>query len=297
MTIPGRTEMTVSPAGSVEPMRTCLLHVVQRPWPWVLRYLLTAVPAVALGLLLALPLGPWFRLPLFVRALDRRSLDDLLEVLLNQPEGQSLGPSLGAALILVPIAWLGLRVIGLWLEGGILATYALPTVPAWRAFATTSTRWFGSFLLLALVGIGAGAALTGGTVGLALLAGMISRPLGIGVGLAGALVVIFAGAWARLARAVVVVREDGHIVRALRQAWHTMWRRPLLFLGLVVGALAVGGLLIWLGSALNHAVPLRAWLLSLLIQQPIQIALVGVGLARRAAEVGLAAAPRSPDYG
>lgn len=279
--------MAASPTRSVGLVRTCVLRVSRRPWPWVLRYLLTAVPAAVLSVLFVLPLGPWFRVPLFLEALDRRSLDDLFEVLLHQPEGQSLGLSLGAALILIPIAWVAQRLIGLWLEGGILATYALPTVPAWRTFAAASSRWFGRFLLLALLNIALSAVLAGGAAGLAVLAGMVNRPLGIAAGITGAAVVILAGAWVRLARAAIVVHEDGRVLHALGASWRTIAHRPLLFLALVLGVLALRVLLTALGGALGAAVPLRAWLLSLVIQQPIQAALVGVGLARRAADVGL----------
>jgi len=281
------------PVGRAQPwLKAFLLRVVQRPWPWLLRYLLTALPAMATSVLLAFPLGPWFRLPLFLEALDRRSLDDLLEVLLHQPEGPSIGFSFVGAMVLIPLIWLAVHLIGLWLEGGVLATYALLKAPTWRTFAEASSRWFGRFLLLALIGIALSVILTGGIAGAALLAGRVNRPLGIAAGIAGAAVVILAGAWVRLARAAMVVHEDGRVLHALGEAWRTIAHRPLVFLALVAGVLALRVLLTWLGGALGAVVPMRAWLLSLVIQQPVQMALVGAGLARRAAEVGLVTGTR-----
>ncbi len=282
-----------SPVGRAQPwLKTFLLRVVQRPWPWLLRYFLTALPAMAISVLLALPMGAWFRLPLFLDALDRRSLDDLLEVLLHQPEGPSIGFSFVGAMVLIPLIWLAVHLIGLWLEGGILATYALPTAPTWRAFAAASSRWFWRFVLLAPIGIAICAVLAGGAAGVAWLAGMLNASLAIVAGLAGAAVVILAGAWVQLARAAMVVHEDGRIFHALGEAWCTIVHRPLVFLALVVSMLALRVLLTWLGGALGDVVPMRAWLLSLVIQQPVQVALVGAGLARRAAEVGLVTGTR-----
>jgi len=65
---------------------------------------------MVLSVLLALPMGAWFRLPLFLEALDRRSLDDLLEVLMHQPEGPSIGLSFVGAAVLIPLTWLGWNV-------------------------------------------------------------------------------------------------------------------------------------------------------------------------------------------
>jgi len=282
------TDMPAPSIGGAQPsLTTFLLRVGQRPWLLLLRYLLTAVPAMVLSVLLALPMGAWFRLPLFLEALDRRSLDDLLEVLMHQPEGPSIGLSFVGAAVLIPLTWLALRLAGMWLEGGILTTYALPTASSWRAFATASSRWFWRFVLLALIGIAICAVLAGGGVGVAWLAGMLNVSLGIAAGIASAAGVILVGAWVRLARAAMVVHEDGRIFHALGEARRTIVHRPLVFLALVVSILALRVLLTWLGGALGAVVPMRAWLLSLVIQQPVQMALVGAGLARRAAEVGL----------
>ena len=264
-----------------------LLRVLRRPWPWVLRYLLTAAPSAALSVLIALPLGHLFRLPLFAEALDDRSLDGLIEVVMYRSDGESPGPWLVLALLLVPVGWAIVRLVGVWLEGGILTTYALPDAPSRKTFTGASTRWFGRFLLLAFLGLGIIAILIGGTVGLALLGRALWLPLGSAIPVIGLAVSFGVGGWIRLARAVMTVSEDGHVVRALREAGRVMVHHPLPWLGVVVGALALRALLIWLGSTLSAGIPLRAWLLSLVIQQPVQFALVGVGLARRAAEVRL----------
>ena len=264
-----------------------VVRVARRPWPWVLRYLLTAAPAAALGLLFASSLGQWFRLPLFAEALDSRSFDGLIEVLMVRSDGESPGPWLGIALLLLPIVWAVIRLVGAWLEGGILVTYALQKAPSWRGFVRASARTVGSFLLLATLGASAVAVLMGGTVGLALLGRTVWRPLGSAIAVVGLGVVFGVSAWVRLARASIAVREDGNVLRALRDAGRVVVHRPLAFLALVVGALALRVLLTLLGGALGGWVPLRAWLLTLAVQQLVQIAVVGVGLARRAAEVGL----------
>ncbi len=264
-----------------------LLRVLRRPWPWVVRYLLIAAPSAVLSVLIALPLGRLFRLPLFAEALDDRSLDGLIEVVMYRSDGESSGPWLALALLLVPVGWTIVQLAGVWLEGGILTTYALPDAPSRKTFTSASTRWFGRFLLLAFLGLGIIAILIGGTLGMALLGRALWLPLGSAIAVIGLVVSLGVGAWVRLARAAMTVSEDGHVVRALREAGRVMVRHPLLWLRVVVGALALRALLIWLGGTLSAGVPLRVWLLSLVVQQPVQIALVGVGLVRRAAEVGL----------
>jgi hypothetical protein len=150
-------------------------------------------------------------------------------------------------------------------------------------------------LLLSFLGVGIVTVLIGGTVGLALLGRTVRRPLGTAIAVVGLGVAFGVGAWVRLARASIVVREDGNALLALQEAGRILVRRPLPILALVVGALALRVLLTWLAGALGEWVPLRAWLLTLGTQQLVQIALVGVGLARRAVEVGLVRlTPRAP---
>ena len=267
-----------------------VLRVVRRPWPWVLRYLLATVPALVLAPLIALPLRSWFRLPLLVEALNTRSLDLLIEVLVHPPAGTSLAPWLVLALLLAFLLWAIVGLLVLWTEGGVLASYVGPVRLSWREFAGASTRWFGSLLLLALLGTGLTVVCVGGIAGLAWLAQTVSRPVGIVVSVIGLAAAGVVRVEMQMARACVVVGEDRNVLRALREAWHTMLRRPLPLLALVIGALALRGLLAYGSGALIAHVPLSWWLLSLVIQQPVQMLVVGIGLARRAGEIGIAAA-------
>jgi hypothetical protein len=262
-------------------------RALRSPWPWVLRYGLSALPACLLAGLSVLPLGSWFRVPLLIEALDTRSLDKLGEFVMHLPSDPGPLGGLVVALMLVPIAWAIVQLVGLWMEGGILATYAHPTPPSWRAFIRVSTRALGAFALLAGIGAVLTLLLLGATTVVTMAGSTLwppIRPVAVALGVA-ALGVVWV--WIRLARASVMVRGDRHVLRALREAWRAVRLRPLHALLLVGGAFALRGLVVYATSVLVAWVPLRWWLLTLLIQQVAQLLTVGIGLARRVGEVRL----------
>jgi hypothetical protein len=277
-------------------LRRYLARVVRRPWPWILRYLLATLPAFILAPLLLLPLASWFRLPLLLEALETRSLDLLLEVLVHQSQlATPQGPWLALALLLVPVAWVMVRVITTMVEGGILAAYAREAPLTARTFARACWRWFGSFLLLALL-----AALLIGTLSLAVvvvvvLARMLWRPLGVVAMIVGGVLIIAALIWFELARAAAVVKRDRHVLRALRQAARAAIQRPLPLVTLTVVTLALRIGIAFGSRLIANKLPFSWWLATLAVQQILQVAMVGLMLVRRAGEVGLAAQVAPPE--
>jgi hypothetical protein len=210
-----------------------------RPWPWALRYGLTTVPAGFLALVFALPLRSWFRVPLLVEALEARSLEKLGEFALHAPSDTVPIGWLVTAFLSVPVIWAVVQLLGLWFEGGILATYAHPAPPSWRAFAAISTRALGRFALLALIGISLTLLLVAATLVVALVGRAFWPPLVAGAVYLGMGAIGCLWVWIRLARASVVAREEGHVLKALREAWRTVRRWPLPVVALAVSVFAL----------------------------------------------------------
>ena len=154
-----------------------LRRVVTRPLPWVFRYLISTIPAFVLAPLVMLSLRSLFRYPIVVQALKTGSADLLLEWLNHAPTDSATPPALGLTLLLVPLAWLIVRVVWLWTEGGVLTTYVQDGRITARRFARACTSWFGPFLLLDLLGGVIVAVLIGLTAIIALVVNSVGRPL------------------------------------------------------------------------------------------------------------------------
>jgi hypothetical protein len=267
-------------------LRIYLARVVRRPRPWIVWYLLLTLPALFMVPLVAFPLRPWFRVPLWLEALDTRSLDALIESLMHPVA--SGGPLLALALIALPFAWLIVLALRLLTEGGVLATYALPDAPDWRGFGRACFRWLGSFLLMALLGTVIVAILVGLAIISVLLLRRTWRPVGLLFGVLAMSAIVIARFWMELSRAAAVVRDDRHVIRALRYGGRLLRRYPLPLLGLGAGTAIVRWLVILGSRRLVREVPLSWWLLTLFVQQIVQVVTMGLPLARKAGEVGWA---------
>ncbi|MGC9347222.1 MAG: hypothetical protein ACP5JG_03695 [Anaerolineae bacterium] len=263
-----------------------LLRAFHRPRPWLVRYLLLTLPAVLLVPLIALPLLPWFRIPLWLEALETRSLDALVEVLAHSTV--SGGPLLLFALLALPLLWLIVRALWLLTEGGVLVTYARSDAPSWREFGRACLRWFGSFLLMSLLGTLISLVLAAPTLVLTMLSRRAWPPLGIFLGVGGGALVAVVRFWMELGRASAVVRDDRHVIRALRYGGRLLTQRPLSLLGLAMST----GLLRWLvvfgARRVALEIPQPQWLLTLLFQQLVQVVTIWLPLIRKAGEVGWA---------
>jgi hypothetical protein len=244
--------------------------------------------------LLALPLLEWSQVPLFRAALEARSLDLLLDFFTGALADARFGTESGGGsplLILgicgMLVLWPLLKLLWVWVEGGTLVTYADPTSPSWPRFFEGGRRYFGPFLLLNSLGLLI-VVLVGG-VSIALSIGL--NRLMPGLGWAGVIVGGLLGAvlatWVEIARAVVVVRDDRHILRALRGAGGVIRTYPLALLALIGASGLAYALLFGIYRGLASWIPIPWWLLSFGVQQVYLIARLGVRLARQAGEVGL----------
>ena len=268
-------------------------RVVIRPRPWLLRYLLHLLPAVIMAVLVAVPLLPIFRYPLMAEALNTRSLGDLLEIIqaLGR-EGSSGGlAALGGtgAFGLALLAWLPVQVAGLWLEGGILDTYASDQRPDGRTFRSACGHTFGPFLVL---GIGQSLVI-GLIVGLAVIVGWTSDVL-LPPGIAAAIAIVGLILWGELARVVMVVEKDRHIFRALGRALRLVQRRLGGLSALVTASIGLQALRFLAQRLAGRTMPIPWWALSLVVLQVIQILGVGIRLIRQAGFVGLAQGMTGP---
>lgn len=269
------------------PVRTYLRRVVQRPRAWALAYLLTAIPALGLALLTALAVLPLTRYPAFRQAIETRSLDLLLDLSTLDVGANWLTPLGALALLLVPLAAVVIKLIWVWLEGATLADYAAPDKLAWSAFRAAGRRWFGVFLALNLIGVGL-LVLSGGLALLPMLLVFARFPvLAWIIGGAGLLLAGFCATWIEMARAAALVNAERHVFRALQRAARAMaqqWRPLLALLG---GSLMLFGALYLVQRWLTDRLPLPWWLPTLVIQQTLTLARLGVRLARQAGQTGL----------
>ena len=271
-------------------------RVLRRPIPWVLRYLGAVVPALLVAALLVVPLRGWLSHPLVAEAFETRSLDLLVDALMDLAEGLDGGPVLLAGLVLTPIVWGGLQLVWLFLEGGVLATYALPDHPTARQFLQACITYTASFLLIGVAtSLVTGVVVVAGVAGVAAAGALLPWQWpGIVVGALTALGVIAVHTVAQQTRAAAVVAGDRNVRTALRCAGRIFRRRFAPLAILTAGTLATRALLAILASTLSGWIPLSWWLLTLLVQQSLQIAVTGVGLVRRAGQVAIASSSEVP---
>jgi hypothetical protein len=263
--------------------------VYRRPWPWVIRHVGALIPALLVALMLLIPLRSWLSQPLVAEALETRSLDFLVDALMSFATEVEGGLLLLAGVALIPLAWIGMRMLWLLLEGGVLVTYARPKRPTAREFLRACVHWFPSFLLISILAVLA----TGAVIVIAAVCVALIQTLSLwpslatavcGVGMAAIVGISVA---AELARAAAVVGEDRNVWRAFGAAGRVVTRRAGPLVALILGALLLRGLLFLVQRALSGWIPISWWLLTLLVQQVLQVAITGVGLLRRAVEVAL----------
>lgn len=287
-----RPNVQESPSG----LGKYLSRLFTRPRPWLAFYLFISLPSAVAAPLFALPLLNWARSSLLRQALGERSLDALLQLTTGPLADMRLGGSGGDATLLflllavcgVLLLWPLLGLGWVWLEGGALTTYADAERPAWRRFGAGCKRWFGPFLVVNVLGVLAVFVVGGLFVAIAALLWGVSPILGGGAGVMGCLFVGALATWTELARAVMVARDDRALGPALKGAWRVAFRRPLPLLALLLGGLALYGVLFLLNRAVTGALPYSWWLAVLVVQQLSVVLRLGVRLGRQAGEMGLA---------
>jgi len=264
--------------------------VFRRPWPWVIRYVGALGPAFLVALMLLIPLRSWLSQPLVAEVFETRSLDYLVDALMNLPTEMKGGFLLPAGVVLIPLIWISIRMLWLLLEGGVLVTYARRKRPTAVEFLRACVDWFPSFLLISILAVLA----TGVVVGIAAVCVVVMQALSLWPSLAmgicgvGVAAVVGISVAAELARAAAVVGDDRNVWRAFGAAGRVVARRAGPLAALILGTLLLRGVLFLVQRTLSGWIPLSWWLLTLLIQQLYQIAITGVGLVRRAGEVALA---------
>jgi hypothetical protein len=269
-------------------------QVLKRPLLWALRYALVTVPAVLIVPLVMDVLTAWFRRPLFVDALASRSLDLLADVLMHGGGELTQPGLLVVALFLVPALWLGVRFVWLFLEGGVLLSYAQRGAPRWRQFLRASWRWWGRFLLIGGVRILLAVAVVALGIGVGVILRLLGQAGEIPIAVVALLTIGVLGVWCRTARVVSVVREERHIFRALAAATSVFRTQGVQLIGIVVVVLALRLLLVLGSEALVDALPISTWALAVLIQQGVQVLLVGLSLVQVAAVVSLVGTAEEP---
>lgn len=272
-----------------ETLSAYVRRVVQRPRAWALSYLLTTLPALGLALLTAGGWLPLTRYPAFAHLLETRSLDVLSDFSTLDMGSGGVPWGIIAVLFAVP-AWILARLIWTWLEGGTLAEYATAQPLSWREFNKAGWQWFGVFLALNLSGAVLVVGIGGAALLLAIFAYMLAPALGWAVAGVGVALTGLVATWIEMARAVALAQNQRGVFQALRNAARAMVKQALPLAALVGGGLALYGLLYLAHRWLVDLLPLRWWLLTLLIQQAYTVVRLGIRLARQAGQVGLVTA-------
>lgn len=262
-------------------------RALQRPFPWILRYLLSLIPALILAPLVTLPLVKLLRTPLFRQMLETRSLGLLTDILANrQAEAAPGALLLWLPLLAVPLALLIIKITEVFLEGGTLYSYAQPHTPQQHEFWSACKRFFWTLLFLKSWGW-ISVLISGGSAWMIFAAAGVFplpwlRPLGmLGFVIAG----IFA-AWSEVARCVLVSSEQQRGFKALGKAVRVFFANPLPLLVWIIVCSGAYGLLLLAQGWVNVQLPLPWWLATLVAQQLIQVAKLGISLTRQAGIVG-----------
>jgi hypothetical protein len=234
-------------------------------------------------------LDPWLVMESLLSSQIEAGLDQA-GVESDPPSG--LRPALQAGLLslaLVPLlAW----IMGAFLTGGVLLTYAESPRPfRWGRFGYGCWHWFGVFLLLGLlqglvvvVGLVIGLFITGFLI--ALMGPWVLWPL-VAALLVGMVVGLVLFDYTRI---LAVTGGRRNLFRTFIQALRFLFRRPLALAGLYLPILLLLGLLYLLYNwGLNPYLPPNLWLLVVLVQQSVIVVRLWTRLTRLAGGVTLVA--------
>lgn len=279
--------------------RAGLARALRYPWVLLILFAANLASALLLAALPALGLTAWVgHRPAIHQAADGTDawlvIEGLLASLADTALGQETGVSEFAqkaiyvalanlvALLLVPVlAWLPTA----FLTGGVLLTYAEAPAPVrLRRFLWGCWHWFGAFLLL---GLGQGILFTLVFVAVAVVVVLLISALGQWLAwVIMPLAVLFGVAWLALfeyTRVIAVVEGTRNMARAFGRTVRFCFRCPLAVGGLYGLALLMLGLAHALFRVgLFPRLPLRWWLLVLVVQQAFVLVRLWARLVRLA---------------
>ncbi|TFG69478.1 MAG: hypothetical protein E4H27_07125 [Anaerolineales bacterium] len=260
-------------------------RVVAQPRPWVLRYLLSFIPAALFATAVTLPL--WQSLPYSVihNLTEQRDLEILLDTLIHIQDSDInlLFPLLAA--FVACLVWLPVQLAAIWLEGGTLYSYTSEKPVLWKSFLQACNRWFGFMLLSQSLGTLITGIILIVTAGMSVAVRAILSPLMWFVLGCGLILTVLLDFWFETARAIAVTRNDKHLGHALHHSARLFIQEPITLPAFGVSAVAGMAALLLLQRWINAAIPGSWWLLSLIVSQLIQFTRHGMRLLRRGGEV------------
>ncbi len=255
------------------------------PRLWVIRYLLSFIPAALFSTAITLPL--WQNLPYSVtRSLaEQRDLDVLLDTFMHIQDSQInlLVPLL--AVFAACLAWLPVQLTAIWLEGGILFSYTSEKPVVWKSFHQACNRWFGFMFLSQISGNLILGVILIVTAGISVAVRAILSPLMWFVLGSGLILLVLLDFWFETARAIAVTRNDKHLGHALSHSARLFIQEPITLPAFGIGAVVCMAALLLMGRWLNAIIPGSWWLLSLFVSQLVQFIRHGMRLFRRGGEV------------
>ncbi len=275
-------------------VRKALRRLWQRPRPLILLYLMVSVPAPFFAVLFEAAVAPLSRYPALRTAIARHSLDAWLELITmfprQMPQGMqhsfwTIGIGLCGLLLVLPL-WPFAR---LFLEGGILYSYAAETKPDRRAFFRAGRHYFGLFTRLYLLEIGLVIVLSVPLAGIGYAASRLDPVAGKVAGRVGVALVLLLLFIIEMARTLAVVEGTDRVGAALKASLRFLRRRGGAFL-LIVLLWGLGFGLLRLAWRHLAAHLTDAWLPILLAGQAHLVLRLLLYLWRRAMEI-IAAEP------
>jgi hypothetical protein len=237
---------------------------------------------------MTLPLWKNLTHPLIASALHRRSLDNVIDILISSGQG---GAQLSVPLLLALVAgvsWFPVQVILIWLEGGTLYSYTSSKHILWKDFAASCNRWFGIMLLFRFLGVFLLTSLVTGTVLLALMVRKLGAPIIWLVVVGGLLSCTLVNLLFEIIRTTVVVYRQRMLGNILHNSFQLIQQKALTLLIFNIISIISMVTLLLVQQWFKTAIPISWWLLSFVTLQILNAMRDWLWLARRSGQVTIA---------
>lgn len=266
-------------------LKLAAARVLAHPRPWILRYLVSFIPASLFAAAITLPIWQSFPYPVIRSLLDQRDIDILLDTLMHIQDGNSnLWLPLLVAIVAC-LAWVPVQLTALWLEGGTLFCYTSEKPIPWKGFLYACNRWFGFMLLFQGIGIFVFSVILITTAGISIAARALWYPLMWLVIFCGLMLILLLSLWFETTRAVAVTRNEKHLGRALHHSARLVVQGSIALPAFELGAVACMAALLLFRRWTVAIIPGSWWLLSLVVSQVLLLTRHGLRLFRRGGEV------------
>jgi hypothetical protein len=253
--------------------------------PWITRYVFNMMTAMIFSLIITLSMWHLLSHPLVSVMLEQRSLDILLDILSNKNAEDNNLLLTFIIIGMTVLAWLPIQIVWIWLEGGILSSYASEKRLNWKAFFNACSQWFGFMLLLRSLYIVIFVIIITVTAVLVFLMLLLWVPPSWVFLTAGVLLLTILHLCMELFTTAAITTKHKNIFSVSRICLMLVKKIPGPLLIFYILTMSVTTFLLLIQRWVGIAVPMDWWLISLFLFQILVLTRQGLRLFRQSGEV------------